>query len=53
MDHSIVPIMFGKRFSEWSEHQEVRDAGFRDASEHSCPLLFVGDDFSKTDLERA
>ena len=23
------------------------------ASEHSCPLLFVGDDFSKTDLQRA
>ena len=23
------------------------------AKEHSCPLLFVGDDFSKTDLESA
>jgi ribonuclease VapC len=23
------------------------------ASGHSCPLLFVGDDFSKTDVERA
>jgi len=23
------------------------------AREHSCPLLYVGDDFSKTDLERA
>jgi ribonuclease VapC len=23
------------------------------ASEHSCPLLFVGDDFSKTDLQRS
>ena len=23
------------------------------AKEHSCPLLYVGDDFSKTDLERA
>ncbi|HYI71714.1 MAG TPA: type II toxin-antitoxin system VapC family toxin, partial [Skermanella sp.] len=23
------------------------------ASEHSCPLLFIGDDFSKTDLRQA
>lgn len=23
------------------------------ATEHSCPLLYVGEDFSKTDLERA
>ena len=23
------------------------------AKEHSCPLLYVGDDFSKTDVERA
>lgn len=23
------------------------------AKEHSCPLLYVGDDFSKTDLESA
>ena len=23
------------------------------AKEHSCPLLFIGDDFSKTDLQRA
>jgi ribonuclease VapC len=23
------------------------------AKEHSCPSLYVGDDFSKTDLERA
>jgi ribonuclease VapC len=23
------------------------------AKEHSCPLLFVGDDFAKTDVKRA
>jgi ribonuclease VapC len=23
------------------------------AKEHACPLLYVGDDFSKTDIERA
>jgi len=48
-----------KAYEQWGKGAHPAGLNFGDcfayavASEHSCRLLFVGDDFSKTDLERA
>ena len=49
----------GEAYSKWGKGMHKANLNFGDcfayalAKEHSCPLLFVGDDFSKTDIERA
>ena len=46
-------------YAQWGRGAHPAGLNFGDcfsyevAKEHSCPLLFIGDDFSKTDLESA
>ena len=46
-------------YAQWGRGAHPAGLNFGDcfsyevAKEHSCPLLYVGDDFSKTDLESA
>lgn len=46
-------------YARWGRGVDPAGLNFGDcfsyevATEHSCPLLYVGEDFSKTDLERA
>jgi ribonuclease VapC len=46
-------------YARWGRGQHPSGLNFGDcfsyelAKEHSCPLLYVGDDFSKTDLQSA
>lgn len=46
-------------YEQWGKGVHPAGLNFGDcfayevAREHSCPLLFVGDDFSKTDLQQA
>lgn len=46
-------------YAQWGRGAHSAGLNFGDcfsyevAKEHSCPLLYVGDDFSKTDLESA
>ena len=46
-------------YERWGKGMHPAGLNFGDcfayalAKEHSCPLLFVGDDFSKTDIESA
>ena len=45
-------------YAQWGKGVHAAGLNFGDcfayavAKEHSCPLLFLGDDFSKTDVER-
>jgi len=49
----------GAAYARWGKGLHPARLNFGDyfayeiAKEHSCPLLYVGDDFSKTDLESA
>jgi len=49
----------GAAYARWGKGLHPAGLNFGDcfayeiAKEHSCPLLYVGDDFSKTDLESA
>ena len=49
----------GRIYAKWGKGLHPAGLNFGDcfaydvASEHSCPLLFVGNDFTKTDLESA
>jgi ribonuclease VapC len=64
LDLEIVPVTavsarrIGKAYESWGKGMNPAGLNFGDcfayalAKEHSCPLLFVGDDFSKTDIER-
>jgi ribonuclease VapC len=46
-------------YERWGKGRHAAELNFGDcfaydvAKEHSCSLLFVGDDFSKTDVQRA
>jgi len=60
---TIVPVTaasarrIAKAYSRWGRGVHPAALNFGDcfaylvAKEHSCPLLFVGNDFSKTDIE--
>jgi len=49
----------GTAYARWGKSLHPAGLNFGDcfayeiAKEYSCPLLYVGDDFSKTDLESA
>ena len=49
----------GRIYAKWGKGLDPAGLNFGDcfaydvAREHSCPLLFVGNDFAKTDLESA
>ncbi len=61
----IIPLtasrarQVAQAYAQWGKGGHAAGLNFGDcfayalAREHSCPLLFVGDDFAKTDLEPA
>ena len=57
---SVTPALarrIAMAYARWGAHPAALNFGdcfsYGVAKENSCPLLYVGDDFSKTDLERA
>jgi ribonuclease VapC len=50
-------LRVARAYEQWGKGVHPASLNFGDcfayalAKEHSCPLLFVGDDFSKTDIE--
>jgi ribonuclease VapC len=65
LDLEVVPVTaasarrIGKVYESWGKGMHPAGLNFGDcfayalANERSCPLLFVGDDFSKTDIQSA
>ncbi len=63
LDLEIIPVTpasarrIGKAYEQWGKGMHPAGLNFGDcfayalAKERSCPLLFIGDDFSKTDVE--
>ena len=55
---SATARRIGQAYAQWGKGVHPAGLNFGDcfayavAKEHSCPLLFLGDDFSKTDVER-
>lgn len=59
---SVTPVAarrIAQIYAAWGKGVHAAGLNFGDcfaydvAKEHGCPLLFVGDDFTKTDIERA
>jgi ribonuclease VapC len=62
-DFEIVPVTpasasrIGKAYEQWGKGIHPAGLNFGDcfaytlAKEHFCPLLYIGDDFSKTDIK--
>src|SRR5271156_2245702 len=62
-DFEIVPVtpafalQIGKAYEQWGKGMHPAGLNFGDcfaytlAKEHFCPLLYIGDDFSKTDIK--
>ncbi|AOH85645.1 twitching motility protein PilT [Sphingomonas panacis] len=59
---TVTPISarrIAEAYAKWGKGIHPAALNFGDcfaydvAKEHDCPLLFVGDDFAKTDIERA
>jgi ribonuclease VapC len=57
---TVTPLSaqrIGQVYERWGKGMHPAGLNFGDcfayeiAKEHSCPLLFIGDDFSKTDIE--
>lgn len=65
MSPEIVPVTgaaahrIAEAYRRWGKGRHPARLNFGDcfaydvATQHSCPLLFVGDDFAKTDVQRA
>lgn len=65
LDFEIVTVTpasarrIAQAYERWGKGAHSAGLNFGDcfayeiATEHSCPLLFIGDDFSKTDVESA
>jgi ribonuclease VapC len=63
--YQVVPvtaasaIAIGEIYRQWGRGRHPAGLNFGDcfayevAKQHACPLLFVGDDFAKTDVQRA
>lgn len=63
LDLQIIPVTaasarrIGQVYKQWGKGVHPAGLNFGDcfayalAKEYSCPLLFIGDDFSKTDVE--
>ena len=55
---SATARRIAQAYAQWGKGVHAAGLNFGDcfayavAKEHSCPLLFLGDDFSKTDVER-
>jgi ribonuclease VapC len=55
---SATARRIAQAYAQWGKGVHLAGLNFGDcfayavAKEYSCPLLFVGDDFSKTDVER-